>query len=184
MVDVLDDILPDHRYRIAASIVIPAPQERIWEELLALPLRALPMSLALTRIRHLPAVLTGKEPAATSDTTFLDSTPIPVVVNDPPERIILVGLSQPWKLQGGAEPPYLNAVDLARWSSPGWIKVAMEFRLVPQRDGILLSTETRIAATDEATGRAFAPYWMAIRGSSARMRREVLRKTAERSLTP
>ena len=51
----------------------------------------------------------------------------------------------------------------------------MEFRLESVPVGTLLSTETRILATDPRTGRSFAVYWFLIRTSSGAIRREVLR---------
>ena len=57
----------------------------------------------------------------------------------------------------------------------------MEFRLEPTRLGTLLSTETRVLATDPGTRRAFARYWFFIRPSSGAIRREVLRTVAHRA---
>ena len=54
----------------------------------------------------------------------------------------------------------------------------MEFRLEPTPAGTLLSTETRILATDPWSRRFFAVYWFLIRASSAAIRREVLRVVA------
>jgi hypothetical protein len=95
--------------------------------------------------------------------------------------VISAGLSQAWRLLGALTPPTLQAADLRAWSQPGWIKVAMEFRLQPVAPGTLLSTETRIAATDPGTSRAFAAYWCVIRTGSGAIRREVLRVVARRA---
>ena len=67
------------------------------------------------------------------------------------------------------------------WTEPGWIKVAMAFRLEPTSRGTVLSTETRVLATDPATQRAFARYWYVIRPCSGAIRREVLRTVAHRA---
>jgi hypothetical protein len=95
--------------------------------------------------------------------------------------VISAGLSQAWRLLGGLTPPRLDAAALRAWSDPGWIKVAMEFRLEPTPAGTLLSTETRILATDPRSRRSFAAYWFLIRASSAAIRREVLRVVARRA---
>jgi hypothetical protein len=86
---------------------------------------------------------------------------------------VSAGLSQAWRLLGGLAPPRLDGAALRAWSDPGWIKVAMEFRLEPAPAGTLLSTETRILATDPSSRRFFAAYWFLIRASSAAIRREV-----------
>jgi hypothetical protein len=54
----------------------------------------------------------------------------------------------------------------------------MEFRLQSTPLGTLLSTETRVLATDPRTRRAFAAYWLFIRAGSGAIRREVLRIVA------
>ena len=77
--------------------------------------------------------------------------------------------------------PHLDAGALRAWSQPGWIKVAMEFRLESTPAGTVLSTETRILATDPRTRRSFAAYWFLIRASSGAIRREVLRVVAGRA---
>jgi hypothetical protein len=57
----------------------------------------------------------------------------------------------------------------------------MEFRFEPIPAGTLLSTETRILATDPGTRRSFAAYWSLIRPSSSTIRREVLAVVARRA---
>src|SRR5260370_22840309 len=86
---------------------------------------------------------------------------------------VSAGLSQAWRLLGGLAPPRLDGAALRAWWAPGWIKVEMEFRLEPAAAGTLLSTETRILATDPSSRRFFAAYWFLIRASSAAIRREV-----------
>jgi hypothetical protein len=81
-------------------------------------------------------------------------------------------------------PPHLDAAALRAWSQPGWIKAGMEFRLEPVPAGTLLSTETRVLATDPKTRRAFAAYWFVIRPSSSAIRREVLKVVARRAESP
>ena len=66
--------------------------------------------------------------------------------------MISAGLSPAWRLLGGVIPPQLDAAALRAWSQPGWIKVGMEFRLQPIPLGTLLSTETRVLATDPGHG--------------------------------
>jgi hypothetical protein len=60
----------------------------------------------------------------------------------------------------------------------------MEFRLEPIPGATLLSTETRVLATDPRTRRAFAAYWFLIRAGSGAVRREVLRTVAHRAESP
>ena len=131
--------------------------------------------------RRAPARLSGKKLEPLAGRTFLDVTPIPVLFSERPHVVISAGLSQAWRLLGGSLPPHLDAAALRAWSQPGWIKAGMEFRLEPVPAGTLLSTETRVLATDPKTRRAFAAYWFVIRPGSSAIRREVLKVVARRA---
>jgi hypothetical protein len=65
---------------------------------------------------------------------------------------------------------------------PGFAKVAMNFRIEPQGpDACVLSTETRVYATDAATRRAFKVYWRTIYPGSALIRLSWLRAIKRRA---
>jgi hypothetical protein len=136
---------------------------------------------ALEGLRVLPARFLGRKVQPLAARTFLDVTPIPVLFSDQPHVVISAGLSQAWRLLGGPTPPVLDAPALRAWAQPGWIKVAMQFRLDSVPVGTILTTETRIDALDPKTKRAFSVYWFVIRGSSGAIRREVLRAVARRA---
>jgi hypothetical protein len=163
------------------SRVVGAPPSVVWDELHRVTMSALPLGRALEAVRLLPARLAGRRHQPLAGRSFLHVTPIPVVFSERPEVVISAGLSQAWRLLGGLTPPRLDAAALRAWSQPGWIKAGMEFRLEPTGPGTLLSTETRVLATDPRTRRAFATYWFLIRPSSAAIRREVLRTVADRA---
>jgi hypothetical protein len=177
----LDEVVPHPQYRMCHSRTVDAPPAAVWDELLRVTMSALPLGHALEGIRLLPARLGGRKHQPLAGRTFLDVTPIPVLFSERPHVVISAGPSQAWRLLGGQTPPQLDAAALRTWSQPGWIKVAMEFRLEPTPVGTLLSTETRILATDPRTRRSFAAYWFLIRGSSGAIRREVLRVVAYRA---
>src|SRR5256714_14214723 len=174
----LDDVVPHPQFRICHARVIAAPLADIWDELNTVPMSALPLGLVLESLRLLPAKLTGHKHPSLAGRSFLDVTPIPVLFSEGPHVVISAGLSQAWRLRGGRVPPHLDAAALRAWSQPGWIKAGMEFRLEPVPAGTLLSTETRVLATDPKTRRAFAAYWHVIRPGSSAIRREVLKVVA------
>jgi hypothetical protein len=180
----LDDVIPDPHYRICHSRVVRAPLPVVWDELNRVPMSALPVAHALEAVRLLPARLAGRKHPRLAGRTFLDVTPIPILFSDRPHVVMSAGLSQAWRLLGGPPPPLLDATALRAWTEPGWIKVGMGFRLDSSPTGTVLGTETRIVATDPRTRRAFAAYWLVIRGSSGAIRREVLRVVAHRAETP
>ena len=90
----LDDLLANPTYRIAAQQTVAAPRQVVWRELVALPMSALPLGFALTLLRHAPDVITGSERRVRGTDTFLDATPIPVLIDDAPRQIVSAGLSQ------------------------------------------------------------------------------------------
>jgi hypothetical protein len=180
----LDDVIPDPQYRMCHSRTVAAPPIVVWDQLLPVTMSALPLARALEGLRLLPARLTGRNRQPLAGRSFLDVTPIPVLFSERPHVVISAGLSQAWRLLGGATPPHLEVGALRAWSQPGWIKVAMEFRLESIPVGTLLSTETRMLATDPRTRWAFAAYWFLIRLSSGAIRREVLRVVADRAESP
>jgi hypothetical protein len=177
----LDEVVPHPHYRMTQCRTVGAPPAAVWDELCRVTMSALPLGRALEGARLLPARLAGRKHRPLAGRTFLDVTPIPVLFSERPQVVISAGLSQAWRLLGGLTPPRLDAAALRAWSDPGWIKVAMEFRLEPIPAGTRLSTETRILATDPRSRRSFAAYWFLIRASSAAIRREVLRVVARRA---
>ena len=177
----LDEVVPHPRYRMTHRRIVSAPPAAVWDELCRVTMSALPLGHALEGARLLPARLAGRKHRPLAGRTFLDVTPIPVLFSARPQVVISAGLSQAWRLLGGLTPPRLDAAALRAWSDPGWIKVAMEFRLELIPAGTLLSTETRILATDPRSQRSFAAYWFLIQAGSAAIRREVLRVVARRA---
>ena len=173
----LDDVVPEADHVTRQARVIEAPPSVVWEELNALKLSGLPVTLALGGVRALPGLLTGKWHGAL-DQTFLDVVPVPVLSSEPETAVVFGGALQPWKLTGGERPPDLDAAGVREWAEPGWVKVAMEFRLTPVRRGTELSSETRVVATDPGSRRRFALYWLVVGPGSSATRWEVLTAVA------
>lgn len=180
----LDDVLPDPRYVMTQSRAAAAAPFVVWNELQRITMSALPLSYALEGARLLPARLAGRAHQPLAGRTFLDVMPIPVLFSREPDVVIAAGLSQAWRLLGGAHPPELDAAALRAFADPGWIKVAMEYRFDSPGTGTRLTIETRIVATDARTQRLFAAYWFVIRAGSVAIRREVLAAVARRASDP
>jgi hypothetical protein len=177
----LDDLIPRPRYTLRHARAINASPEDVWDELHELPVSAFPLTWSLEVLRLLPARIAGKTHPNLAGRSFLEITPIPVLFSRRPRIVILGGISQAWRLGGGATPQALDAAGLRGWSQPGWIKVAMDFRLERIHQRTSLRTETRVIATDPRSERAFARYWLIIRPAAAAIRREVLTVTARRA---
>jgi hypothetical protein len=89
-------------------------------------------------------------------------------------------IGRPWRLRP-AVVPISGAGDFAAFSSPGWVRVATDFRVLATAAGSRLETETRIQATDRGARRRFAIYWRVVGIGSALVRRDVLRATRKRA---
>ncbi|MDD7942989.1 SRPBCC family protein, partial [Actinomycetospora lutea] len=65
--------------------------------------------------------------------------------------------------------------DFAAFAAPGYVKIVLSVRAVPQGpDAAVLTVETRVAATDAASARRFRRYWRAIGPFSELIRRIAL----------
>lgn len=173
----LDDLVPHFDHVTRQARVVDAPRSVVWEELHRLELRSLPVTLVLGGIRALPVLLAGRGGGGL-DRTFLDAVPIPVLSSEQPSAVVFGGVLQAWRLTGGKQPPELDGDGVRSFAEPGWVKVAMDFRLRPAVGGTHLSSETRVAATDDATRRRFDRYWLVIRPGSSAVRWEVLTAVA------
>jgi hypothetical protein len=169
----LDDVVPEFDHVTRQARVIDAPRAAVWEELHRLRLRSLPVTLALAAVRALPVLLSGKGHGSLSR-PFLDTIPIPVLSSEPPSSVVFGGVLQAWRLTGGEDPPRLDAAGVRSFAEPGWVRVAMDFRLTPAMGGTHLSSETRVQATDDKTRRRFDRYWLVVRPGSSAIRWEVL----------
>jgi len=173
----LDDLVPDPEHVTRQARVIEAPRTVVWEELHRLRLRSLPVSLVLSAVRAVPVLLTGRWRGGI-DQTFLDVVPIPLLSSEPPTEVVFGGALQAWRLTGGARPPVLDAEGVRNFTEPGWVRIAMEFRLTPALGGTHLSSETRVTATDPGTKRKFDRYWHVVGPGSSAIRWELLTAVA------
>ena len=170
----LDDLLPaaDHVTRQARWI--NATPEALWDALHGVRLTGLPVTLLLSAVRFLPVLLAGGGRDHLHDRPFVEALPVPLLSSERPESVVFGGALQAWRLTGGETSPDLDADALRGWSEPGWVKAAMDFRLTPRGNGTVLSSETRVVSTDDATRRRFAFYWLFVRPGSTAIRWEVL----------
>ena len=91
------------------------------------------------------------------------------------DTLVLVG--KPWSPRGS-----LRVVDdFVAFAEPGYAKMAMDLRAVPDGDGARLETETRIYLTDASARRRFGAYWLVVRPFSGLVRRGWLRAARRRA---
>ncbi len=97
------------------------------------------------------------------------------------DEVALGYVGQPWKLTGGRRVELGSRAEWEAFSAPGFVKAAMSFRAEAREGGVVLTTETRVTATDPVAGRRFARYWRLIRPGSGAIRRSWLRAAARRA---
>ena len=86
---------------------------------------------------------------------------------------MLGAAGRPWSPRSG-----LTAFEKA---GRGQVRMVVDITATPDGDGSILATETRVAAMDARSRRAFRGYWLAVGPFSALIRRRWL-AAAERAL--
>jgi hypothetical protein len=169
----IDRVMPEYDRREVHRRTIDAPPAAIWAA--AHDLRGDEM----TAMRLLMGIRTLGRRSDDDSRTVLDSFKwmgFRVVDEDPERELVVAGIGRFWRLSGG-----LRRVEsrehFTSFEEPGYAKVAFNFRL----EGRELSTETRIAGTDDRARRRFGLYWLAIRPGSGLIRREWLRAIDRRA---
>jgi hypothetical protein len=180
----LDELLPHFDSGEAQTRRIEASPSAALAAVLAAAPGEMPVVRLLYAVRSLPALLSGgralprdrKRPmwAQMQEYGF-----VPLV--DAAEEIVLGYVGKPWKLAGGSPLGVSSAEDWERFAAPGFVKAAMSFSVEPAGEGALLTTETRVLATDDEARRRFGRYWRVIRPGSRAIRRSWLRAAARRA---
>lgn len=158
----LDPFLPNYDDRAGYSVEVRASADSAVAALLASP--CAPDRLVATLLR-----LRGLETSATVE-ELLVSIGFGVLYRAPTE-VVFGAAGRPWTKRGG-----IHAFEAAQ---PGDLRVVVDMRAVPLDAGrCLLSTETRVQATNETARRAFARYWRVVKPFSGLIRRRWLRAAA------
>jgi hypothetical protein len=153
----IDDVLPAYDVHEVHSVALALDPERAVAVALTTPVAADPLVRTLFRLRGLRTRGTIADAFARMRFEQLERR----------EGEVVFGASgTPWRPRGGiasfAEP------------APGTVRMAFDLRA----DGRRLTTETRVAAVDDAARRAFLRYWRVVGPFSALIRRRWLARIA------
>ncbi|MBO2459749.1 hypothetical protein [Actinomadura violacea] len=171
----LDRVLPEADFRSRYTRRVRAEPAAVWDALMGLTAEDLPVSRRLMALRSAGRTrLSGP---------LIETFPTPTLVRDEGTELVKGKIAKFWRVRpetAPVEPGESGA--FARFEEPGWAKVAMSLRVVPDGPGSLLAFETRVRGTDAFARRVFAPYWLLIRaGGAGFVRLEILGAVARRA---
>jgi hypothetical protein len=176
---VLDEFLPAYDFSEVHSLATDAPPGAVMDAIHALTPLEVPALVGLMAIRSLPAILRRRPPAVRG--TLLDGFRKAgfVPLREAPDEVVFGGVGRFWKPTGDLRR--IEAAAFAGFADPGCAKAVFNLRVDRAGERTLVTTETRIAATDEQARRRFACYWRLIRPGSALIRRDWLRAIRRRA---
>jgi hypothetical protein len=175
----LDEYLPAYDVHEVHSTTVAADADAVLAAARELTAREVPLLVFLMALRAGPRVR-----RLSLHRTLLSQFERSgfVVLNDGPDGLAYGGVGRFWRPSGG-----LRRVDrsgFAAFAEPGYAKAAFDFRVRQQGDRALLTTETRVVATDASAKRSFRCYWRLISPGSGAIRiawLRAIRKRAERT---
>lgn len=179
----LDQFVHVYQFHESHSIRIHAPKDRVYAAIKTVTADEILFFRTLTWIRRLgrpgrESILNAPEHApileVATRTSFL-------LLAEEPEREIVVGtlVLAPRRWQPTKNP---TPADFKAVNSPGFALAAMNFLVQPTGPNeCVLTTETRINATDSSSRQKFARYWRVIYPGSALLRRMWLRAIRHRA---
>jgi hypothetical protein len=181
----LERLLPHFDFVDRHHLFVPASPAQVYGAVAAVTLAEMPLVRLLLELRAIPHRLAGRSaPMRRVDQPLISQmlqSGFVVLAEEPGHELVIGMVGQMWKPAGGRRARIHDAGEFIAWQTPGFAKAAMNFRVVASADGTLLSTETRIVATDILSRLAFGAYWCAIRRGSGAIRSMWLRAIARRA---
>jgi len=191
----LDHYAPRWQFSERHERLIHASPARVMSAVHAVTAGEIRLFRILTWLRHphLPGRMPPNILAAPADTSLIDVALGSgfFLLAEEPEREIVIGslvvvpdaLRRLPREELARQRDAFTSEDYRELSSPGYAKASMNFAVTALAGGeTLLTTETRVEATDDATRRRFAAYWRLIYPGSALIRinwLEAIRRRAE-----
>jgi hypothetical protein len=183
----LDEFLPKFDVNEVHSTRVAAPPEAVLAAARAVTSREVPLLVVLMALRRLPAAILQRRspaPLRALDAPILHQLTRGgfLVLADRPDELVAGVVGRFWTADGGIHR--LGATEFAGFEEPGFAKAVVNFHAGAVPGGTLLTTETRIRCTDEASRRSFRRYWRVVMPGSAAIRHawlRAIRRRAERA---
>jgi hypothetical protein len=181
----LDDFMPAYQFNEFHSVRVKASREQVYRAIKSVTADEITFFRTLVWMRRMgrsgPESILNPPPGepildVATRTSF-------IVLAEEPDREIVLGtlVAAPpgWRPTGKATPAAFKAL-----RKPGFALAAMNFRLDEDEAApgtTIVTTETRVYATDADVCRRFGGYWRVIYPGSALIRRMWLRATVKRT---
>ena len=162
----IDKYLPKWDVSEYHQISIDLPPQQAYQAVKALDLGRSRLIRVLFTLRGLP----HEDPMTLEALTSIGFV---VLEEVPPAEIVLGLVGQFWRMRRGVHR--VEATEFLSFADPGFVKAAWNFRVQRVANGSIVSTETRVVATDAQARRSFRRYWFFVRPFSGLIRREALR---------
>jgi len=184
----LDEFMPVYQFNEFHSVRVKAPREQVYRAIKSVTADEITFFHTLVWIRRMGR--SGPEsilnpPAGEPILDVATRTSFIVLAEEPDREIVLgtlVGAPEGWKPSRKGTPADFKALH-----QPGFALAAMNFRLEgdeAEPGTTVVTTETRVYATDANSRDRFARYWRVIYPGSALIRRMWLRAIVNRTLAP
>lgn len=181
----LDEFVPVYQFSEFHSTRVKASRDQTYRALKAVTAEEINFYHTLVWIRRFGR--SGREsllnpPPGQPLLDVATRTEFIVLAEEPDREIVigtLVGAPKGWQVSGKGTPEKFKAL-----REPGFVLAAMNFRLedAEGEPGVtIVTTETRVFATDDGARRRFAAYWRVIYPGSALIRRMWLRAIVNRA---
>lgn len=177
----LDRVSPAYQWSEVHSVTVRASPERVYRAIKEVTAGEILFFRTLTWLRRFgrpgpESVLNAPERSPILDVATRTSF---VTLADGPREVV-VGTAV--IVPPGAARPTTPAELIALRERDGYVLATMNFAVTPRPDGrCVVSTETRVYATDERSRRRFAAYWRLIKAGSAFIRVMWLRAIKRRA---
>lgn len=186
----LDQFLPRYDLAVVHARVFRVPPAECFRAASEVDLFRAPLVRALLDLRGLPQHLAGtlgaRDKAATpgaSRPTFRLRDMVglgwTVLGETPGSEMVLGQVGRPWKAVAASTGSPMTPQRFVSFDGPGFAKIATSLRVDPYGNrSSILTMETRVAVTDEASRRRFRRYWLLVGPFSALIRRTTMRRLA------
>ena len=160
----LDEILPEYTVREKHGRVVNANEEALWQAVRHLDFSSSKITKLLFKLRGLPTH------GLTLD-QMIKNGPFGIIAEDP-GRELVIGLVCNHLMM----PQSFNTLDeFLAIKGENINRIAWNFYLQKESNGISMTTETRVLCLGEKARRIFLPYWTLIRPFSGLIRLEMLK---------